>query len=143
MERPAEGAAGSPRRPPAVQLGLLWGAAAVSAAALVLLVPGLLSRLREALPPCPAKAFTGVPCPACGSGRALEALARLDLPAAFHSNPLFALAALAFLAGGLAALAAALSGRGVPEPRTLPVAARVAAVLALAANWAWLLLDGR
>lgn len=143
MERPADGAAGPPRRPPAVQLGLLWGAVAVSAAALALLAPGFVSRLREALPPCPVKALAGVPCPACGSGRALDALARLDLPEAFLLNPLFALAAIAFLAGGVAALAAALSGRGVPEPRTLPVAARVAAVLALAANWAFLLLDGR
>ena len=143
MERPADGAAGPPRRPPAVQLGLLWGAAAVSAAALVFLVPGLVARLRVALPPCPVKALAGIPCPACGSGRALEALARLDLPAALLLNPLFALAALAFLAGGVAALGAAISGRGVPEPRTLPVAARAAAVLALAANWAFLLLDGR
>lgn len=136
-------AAAFARRPPAVQLGLLWGAAAVSAAALALLGPRLLGKLLAALPPCPAKAIAGVPCPACGSGRASVALASFDLPAAFAANPLFTLGALAFGAGGLVALALALSGRGVREPRTLPFAAKAGLVLAVAANWAWLLLDGR
>lgn len=143
MDGTAEGAARAPRRPPAVQLGFLWGAAAVLSAALVFLAPGLLARARAALPPCPVKALAGAPCPACGSGRALVALSRLDVAQALRLNPLFSAAALAFLAGGLAALALALAGRGVPEPRTLPLALRVAAVLALAANWAFLLLDGR
>jgi hypothetical protein len=138
-----EAAAGVPRRPPAVQLGFLWGAAATSAAALALAAPGLGSRIGSVLPPCPVKALTSVPCPACGSGRATLALARLDLSAAFVSNPLFSAAALLFVAGGVVALALALSGRGVPEPRTLPTALRAALVLAVAANWAWLLLDGR
>jgi hypothetical protein len=65
------------------------------------------------------------------------------VPAAFGWNPLFSLAALLFVGGGAVALALALSGRGVPEPRTLPVALRAALVLAVAANWAWLVFDGR
>ena len=89
------------------------------------------------------KALTSVPCPACGSGRATLALARLDLSAAFVSNPLFSAAALLFVAGGVVAFALALSGRGVREPRTLPFALRVGLVLAVVANWTWLLLDGR
>ncbi|HYN42833.1 MAG TPA: DUF2752 domain-containing protein [Thermoanaerobaculia bacterium] len=142
MER-AGVAAGVSRRPPAVQLGYLWGAAAASAAALALAAPGLVSRVASVLLPCPVKAFTNVPCPACGSGRATLALARLDLPAAFVSNPLFSLAALLFVAGGVVALALAVSGRGVPEPRTLSVTLRAGLVLAVVANWAWLVLDGR
>lgn len=136
-------AAGNPRRPPAVQLGFLWGAAAVSAAALVFAVPGFLARAASALPPCPAKALTNVPCPACGSGRATLALARFDLPAAFVANPLFSAAAVVFLAGGLVAIGLALAGRGVPEPRTLPWMLRVGLVVAVVGNWAWLFLDGR
>lgn len=131
------------RRPPAVQLGLLWGAAAVSAAALVLAAPGFVPRAVALLPPCPVKALAGLPCPACGSGRASAALAGLDPVAAFLSNPLFTAAALAFGAGGLLALGLALAGRGVPEPRTLPALVRAGLVVAVAANWAWLLLDGR
>ena len=143
MGETAGGASGASRRSPAVQLGLLWGVAAVSAAALALAAPGIVSRAASALPPCPVKAFSGVPCPACGSGRATSALANLEVAAAFFSNPLFTAAALAFGAGGLLALGLALAGRGVPEPRTLPVAVRAGLVLAVAANWAWLLLDGR
>lgn len=130
-------------RPPGVQLGLLWGAAAASAAALAGFGPSFLARAASVLPPCPLHALAGVPCPACGSGRATLALARLDLPAALAWNPLFAAAAVAFVAGGLLALLLALSGRGVREPRTLPVAARVGVVLAFVANWAWLVVDGR
>ena len=137
------GAAAKPGRPPAVQLGLLWGAAAVSAVALALAAPGFVARAAVSLPPCPFKALTGLPCPACGSGRATAALAGLDLPAALAWNPLFTLAATAFVGGGLVALGLALAGRGVREPRTLPLAARAGLVLAVVAGWAWLVVDGR
>lgn len=143
MRRTAGATVGAPRRPPAVQLGLLWGAAAVSVAALAPFTPRLLRLFVPVWLRCPLKAAAGIPCPACGSGRATLALARLDLPAAFACNPLFTAAALAFLAGGLVALVLALAGRGVREPRALSVPLRVALILALAANWGWLLLDGR
>ena len=57
--------------------------------------------------------------------------------------PYLFLMPLLFVAGGAVALAMALSGRGVPEPRTLPVTLRAALVLAVVANWAWLVFDGR
>lgn len=130
-------------RPPAVQLGLLWGTAAVGAAALAVSMRGSAAKVLALLPPCPFKAVTGLPCPACGSGRASAALAAFDLPSAFASNPLFALGALMFLVGGLLAAAFALAGKGVPEPRMLPIPARAAIVASVAANWLWLFLDGR
>jgi len=104
---------------------------------------GSAAKVLVLLPPCPFRSVAGLPCPACGSGRASAALAALDLPAAFASNPLFTLGALAFLGGGLLAAIFALAGRGVPEPRTLPAPVRAAVVAAVAANWLWLLLDGR
>ena len=143
MSGSGEEAAGTPVRRPAVQLGFLWGAAAVSAAALAPFVPRLLKLLVPVWPGCPVKKLTGVPCPACGSGRATLAFARFDLATAFAANPLFSAAVLVFLAGGLVALGLALSGRGVPEPRTLPRALRAGLVLAVVVNWAWLVLDGR
>ncbi len=143
MTASAGGAAGPVGRQPAVQLGLLWGAAAASTAALAVSFRGCAATALTLLPPCPVKSVTGLPCPACGSGRASAALAAFDLPSAFASNPLFTLAALAFLLGGLVAAVLALGGRGVPEPRTLAVPVRAAVVAAVAANWLWLLFDRR
>ncbi|HTG44046.1 MAG TPA: DUF2752 domain-containing protein [Verrucomicrobiae bacterium] len=42
---------------------------------------------------CPVLAITGLPCPSCGSTRALAALSQLDLRTAAAFNPLFVLAA--------------------------------------------------
>ena len=68
------------------------------------------------------------------------ALAHLDLPQAIAFNPLATLGALVFLLGGAAAAVASLAGRPLPEPRLSGPAPRSAALLAVAANWAWLLL---
>jgi hypothetical protein len=72
----------------------------------------LLPGLAALAPPCPFKALTGWPCLGCGSTRALLALSSLELGAALRWNPLAALGAIAFLAGGAAAGARALAGRG-------------------------------
>ena len=131
------------RLAPAVQLGYLWGGASAGALLLLALPARLLASMAAVRPPCPFRAITSLPCPGCGSGRALLSLSRLDLVAAFAWNPLVTSGAVAFLAGGLAALAAALSGRGVPAVRLSPGWVRVAAVAAVALSWGWLLADGR
>lgn len=46
--------------------------------------------------PCPFRLVTGMPCPGCGMTRSVIALARGDLPGAWHFHPFsFALVALA------------------------------------------------
>lgn len=118
------------------QLGLLWGGVA---AGLVLLAP-LAGRIAAALPACPFRSLTGVPCPACGSGGAALALARLDVAAAFASSPLAALACIAFVAGGLSAGVAAVAGRSVPEPPgRVGVPARAVIAAAVLGNWLFLM----
>lgn len=47
-----------------------------------LLAEGLL-----ALPPCPFKVFTGLPCATCGLTRWAQALGRSDWAGAFHWHP--------------------------------------------------------
>jgi hypothetical protein len=84
----------------------------------------------------------GLPCLACGSTRALLSLARLDVGAAFSWNPLAAAAGILFVAGGVVALGAALAGGEVRAPRPTPLL-RATLILALAANWAFLLVQGR
>lgn len=131
------------RTPPGVQLGFLWGGTAAASLAVLALPGGWLRSVAAELPPCPFRAVTSIPCPACGTGRAVLALSRLDLASAFRWNPLATAAALVFLAGGLVALAAAARGRGVPELPLPPGWQRAAVVVAVALSWAWLVADGR
>jgi hypothetical protein len=116
------------------QFALAWGAVALAGAALV---PWLGPRT-AALPACPLHVATGWPCPACGSGRALAALADGDLAGALGWNPLAVAAFVAFGAAGVLALAAELAGRPLREPRTLPGWMRVALPLAVVADWLYL-----
>lgn len=121
------------------RLGLFWGAAAIS---LLLLFP-LAPRFAAGLPPCFFHKVTGLPCLTCGGTHAALALLSGDLAGAFRANPLVAAALLLFVVGGLASGVLALAGRGLREPERLPPWTRAAVVLVLAANWLWLILDGR
>ncbi len=103
--------------------------------------------LVRALPPCVFHALTGVPCPACGSTRAVLALLAGDPRAALAFNPLVTLGAAVALAFALAA-PAWLAVRG-PVPRFvvapaggMPRSARIAIVGTIAAQWAWLVVQG-
>jgi Protein of unknown function (DUF2752) len=118
------------------RLSLTWGALALTA---VLLAP-LATDLAPRLPGCLFRELTGLPCPTCGTTRAALALARLDLSGAIAFNPLATLGALVFVLGGAAAAVASLAGRPLREPPLSGPVLRSAAVLALAANWAWILL---
>ncbi len=96
---------------------------------------------------CTFHALTGLPCPSCGTTRGFLALAHGDLLAALRMNPLlfgFLLAVWAWTPvawilwlGRLPRPRMALGGRG----SRLVIA--LALVLALAANWAFLVVDGR
>ena len=118
------------------RLSLTWGALALTA---VLLAP-LATDLAPRLPGCLFRELTGLPCPTCGATRAALALARRDLAGAITVNPLATLGALLFVLGGAAAAVASLAGRPLREPPLAGPALRSAAVLAVAANWAWILL---
>ncbi len=92
---------------------------------------------------CPLKGMAGIPCATCGMTRAFVHLAHGDAALAFASSPLGAL-----LAGGAWLYAAADLARvalgapfPVPSARALRTAT-AAGILALLANWAWLLVRG-
>jgi hypothetical protein len=127
------------RRDPNRQLGLLWGAVATG---LVVLAP-LAPRLATSLPACPLKSTVGIPCLTCGSTRAALALARFDPWAAFNLNPLATAGWLVLVVGGLIAGFLALNGRPLREPSwQLSLSGRLALVLVLLANWAYLIQAG-
>jgi hypothetical protein len=126
---------------PGPPLGLIFaGIAGLAALAVGLLH---LDRLPVAL--CYLKAFTGLPCPTCGSTRALGRLFALDLPGAFAMNPLMTLAAIVVALWAAADLALLPRRRalGVEVAPRLGFALRVAAVAVVLANWAYLLATGR
>ena len=111
---------------------------ALGAASGVLMLP-FAPRFAPFVPPCLFHALTGMPCPGCGTTRAVLALARADVGAALAWNPL---ATSALLVGGAACLLAPLwlYARG-PVPTlspNLPVRARLLLGLAIAVNWGWL-----
>ncbi len=88
---------------------------------------------------CPLKGIAGIPCATCGMTHAFVHLARGDVGLAVRASPLGAL-----LAAGAWLFAAADAARialGAPLPvPSVPAlrAATAAGVLALLANWAWL-----
>ena len=123
---------------PGRQLAFLWGGTALAGAA----AAPFARTLAAGAPACLFHTLTGVPCPTCGATRAVLALGRLDVGAAFLWNPLVTLVVVAFLAGGLAALLAALAGKGVPDSAPPRWAGGVAA-LAFAANWVFVIAAGR
>ena len=89
---------------------------------------------------CPLKGLAGIPCATCGMTHAFVHLAHGDVTLAFAASPLGALlAAGAWLFAAADAARIAL-GAPLPVPSVPAVrAATAAGVLALLANWAWLL----
>jgi hypothetical protein len=88
---------------------------------------------------CPFKALTGIPCATCGMTHAFVHLAHGELGAALAASPLGALlAALAwiFVVADAGRLALALPAPA-PGPRLTRAFAQ-AGILALLANWAYL-----
>ena len=113
------------------------------AAVVTLMVP---TWLPGGVPRCPVKLWTGLPCLACGGMRALRALLAGDVAAALRLQPLLTL--LAFGAAvwiGYGVLTPLLRGRRLRvclARREKLLLAAMAAVFA-AANWAYLVADGR
>ncbi|MEM9290493.1 MAG: DUF2752 domain-containing protein [Acidobacteriota bacterium] len=127
------------RQKGARQLGLIWGAFALSALAL----SPWATRLASGLPGCPTKLVTGYPCPGCGTTRAALAMAHFDFGAAFAVSPLATVAWILFLVGGVASLAWVISRRPVPRlPIQWPWPVRIALALAVLGNWVYLVVHG-
>jgi hypothetical protein len=133
---------GTRMRPASLSPARAFGHAEVFAAifALSFLAARLLPLLR--LPyTCPFKAWTGLPCATCGMTHAFVYLAHGQVRPALAASPLGALVAGA--AWLFAAADAALFALGLPVPLPGPRAARalaVAALIALLANWAFLVV---
>jgi hypothetical protein len=135
---PALRLSASAGRPP---LGAIFGGIAVLGIAVV----GLFHLDRLPFTVCYLKAFTGIPCPTCGSTRAVGCLAHGDLLGAFTMNPLATVGLLALLPWALADLVLLTRGSalGVSVSPQAGGVLRVAVVVTVLANWAYLITAGR
>jgi hypothetical protein len=128
-------------RPGAPPLGAIFGGIGLVAAAAVWTLR--LDRIPLTL--CVFKGLTGLPCPTCGSTRALGRLFALDFAGALAMNPFTTLLALVVAAWALADLALLPARRALEldvSPR-LGFALRVGALVLFLANWVYLLAAGR
>jgi hypothetical protein len=128
-------------RSSAPPLGAIFGGIGLLAAAAV----GLLHLDRIPLTLCVFKGLTGLPCPTCGSTRALGRLFALDPAGALAMNPFTTL--VAALVAAWAAVDLALLPRrqalSLEVPKPLGFALRVAALVLFLANWVYLIAAGR
>ncbi len=121
------------------QVAMLW---AVCAGLAVLFRPLFLA-VAGLMPPCAWRAWTGLPCPGCGTTRAIVRLLHADLAGALALNPLAACATAAFLLGGFVAPVWLACGGQRPALTTRGRPVWIAAfALAFVANWAWLYASG-
>ena len=139
-----------PASPPAVRLsarasapplGVIFGTIGLVAAAAVRLLH--LDRIPFSL--CLFKAFTGQPCPTCGTTRALGRLFALDFAGALRMNPFVTLLAVFVAAWALADLAL-MPRRQVLDVEVSPrvaFALRVGALVLFLANWGYLVVARR
>ena len=121
------------------QVAALWAVCALAALALrPFWIP-----LAGGVPPCLLHLWTGLPCPGCGSTRAVVRLLQGELRAGLAFNPLTACVAGGFVVGGIAAPAWLALGGRVPEIPAKPRPGWIAVlVIVVAANWAWLVASG-
>ncbi len=122
-------------------LGAIFGAIGLLAAAAVRVLH--LDRIPFSL--CYFKAFTGLPCPTCGTTRTLGRLFALDFAGALRMNPFATLLALVVAAWALADLAL-LPRRQALDVEVSPrvgFALRVGTLVLFLANWVYLVAAGR
>jgi hypothetical protein len=122
-------------------VGAIFGGIGLLAAAAV----GLLRLDRIPLTLCVFKGLTGLPCPTCGSTRALGRLFALDFAGAFAMNPFTTLVAV--LVAGWAVTDIVLLPRrralDLDVGKRLGFALRVGALVLFLANWVYLIAVGR
>jgi hypothetical protein len=128
-------------RPQAPPLGAIYAGLGVLAGAAV----WLLRLDRVPLTFCVFKGLTGLPCPTCGSTRALGRLFVLDFAGALAMNPFTTLVAVVLAAWGIAdlALLPRRQALGLEMSPGLGHALRLLALVLFLANWVYLVAAGR
>jgi hypothetical protein len=120
---------------------IVWGPLAL----LIVLAAWLMQGAVDKLPPCVFKEVVGLPCLTCGATRSIVALSRHDIGLSFALNPLVP----AFVAGLILLSLFTFLGWVLRKRIVLSLSAkqkrgiRALAVLAIVANWFYLIAAGR
>jgi len=101
----------------------------------------LAGTLAAYVPACLFKTWTGLPCPLCGTTRAVVVLAKLDLAEAFVRYPLQSVFWVVAVGGGLVAGVAALLGHRLPR-RPWPRWTWAILAAAVVVNWIYSMVTG-
>lgn len=124
------------KAPNQIEFGLIYGVIA-----LIMLGVARWPPILSLAPGCVLKGLTGVPCPTCGSTRALVHLSHGDIVLAFLMNPLVTIA----LIGAVLSFLTSLITLAFDLPRITCLLtdkekslARAAVVMLLLAQWAYL-----
>ena len=128
-------------RPGAPPLGAAFGGIGLLAGTATVLLR--LDRLPFTV--CVFKGLSGLPCPTCGSTRALGRLFRLDFAGALALNPFTTLVAVVIAAWAVAdlVLLPRRSALGLDVHPGLAFRLRLGAVVLFLANWVYLLIASR
>ncbi len=125
------------KRPSPIEFALIYGGLVI-----LLLVAARILPVTQLAPDCVFKVMTGMPCPTCGSTRAVILLSQGNILSAFRMNPatsaVFVAALVAFLCR-ITALAFNLPGMRIGLSDHEKNLVRVSAVLALLLNWGYLI----
>jgi len=125
------------RNPGQIEFGIIYGSIALLALLAARLVP-----IASIVPSCAFKGLWGVPCPTCGSTRAVVHLSHGEIAAALAMNPVVALVivfAVIFFFYSLIALMFDLRKIGFIMTEREKNTVRITAVLLLLAQWGWLI----
>ena len=125
------------RNPGQIEFGIIYGSIALLALLAARLVP-----IASIVPSCAFKGLWGVPCPTCGSTRAVVHLSHGEIAAALAMNPVVTLVfvlAVIFFFYSLIALMFDLRKIGFIMTEREKNTVRITAVLLLLAQWGWLI----
>ena len=125
------------RNPGQIEFGIIYGSIALLALLAARLVP-----IASIVPSCAFKGLWGVPCPTCGSTRAVVHLSHGEIAAALAMNPVVTLVivfAVVFFFYSLIALMFDLRKIGFIMTEREKNTVRITAVLLMLAQWGWLI----
>jgi hypothetical protein len=124
------------RQPQEIEFGIIFGGIAV-----LILLALRFTPVMQLLPGCVFKGLTSIPCPTCGATRAALLLARGEATASLNMNPLVSLcfmSACLVFSYSLPAFLLHLPRLSMELTMREQVAIRVAVVLLVMMNWAYL-----